>query len=68
MSGDWRKVKPEARPKGERKVLQAQLKKRFGRLSAWAQTRLEEATVEQIEAWSLKLLHAKKLEDVIGKR
>jgi len=54
--------------KGERKVLQAQLKKRFGRLSAWAQTRLEEATVEQIEAWSLKLLDAKKLEDVIGKR
>jgi predicted transposase YdaD len=53
---------------GELKVLRAQLKRRFGRLPVWAQKRLDRATAEQIEAWSLKLLDAGKLEDVLGKR
>jgi len=58
----------DGRAEGERKVLRAQLKKRFGRLPVWAQKQLDEATAEQIEAWSLKLLDARKLEDVLGKR
>ena len=53
---------------GELKTLQAQLKKRFGRLPVWAQKRLDEATTEQIESWTLKVLDARKLEDVLGKR
>jgi hypothetical protein len=53
--------------RGERKVLRTLLKKRFGRLPVWAQKRLDEAATEQIEAWSLKLLDAGKLEDVLGK-
>ena len=58
----------DGRAEGERKVLRAQLKKLFGRLPVWPQKRLDEATAEQIEGWSLKLLDAGKLEDVLGKR
>jgi len=58
----------EGLAEGELKVFRVLLKKRFGRLPAWAQKRLDEATAEQIEGWSLKLLDAGKLEDVLGKR
>lgn len=49
------------------KVLRALLKKRFGRLPVWAQKRLDEATAEHVETWSLKVLDARKVEDVLGK-
>lgn len=54
--------------KGELKVIRTQLTKRFGRLPAWARKRLDSATTEQLDSWSLKLLDAKTLEGVIGKR
>ena len=58
----------EGRVEGELKLLQVQLNKRFGGLPAWAQQQVETATSEQIEAWSLKVLDAKTLEDVFGGR
>ena len=57
----------EGRAEGELKVLRAQLKKRFGRLPVWVQKRLDGAAAEQIEAWSLKLPDARKIEDVVGR-
>jgi predicted transposase YdaD len=55
------------RVEAELKILHGLLTHRFGRLPLWARKRLESATTRQLEAWSLKLLDAKKLEDVLGK-
>lgn len=55
----------KGRAEGELRVLRALLTKRFGRLPAWARKRLESATTSQLESWSLKLLDAKTLEDVL---
>jgi predicted transposase YdaD len=57
----------KGKAEGELKVLQAQMNKRFGELPRWAQERLERATTEQLETWSLKLLDAATLEEVLGK-
>jgi hypothetical protein len=52
---------------GEAKVLRAMLNKRFGELQAWAQERLERASVEQQDDWSLKLLDAGSLDEALGR-
>jgi hypothetical protein len=56
------------RTEGRLETLRLLLKKRFGRLPAWAQKRLDGATTEQLETWTLKVLDASTLEDVLGKR
>jgi hypothetical protein len=63
----YREAIDKGRAKGRMEVLQAQLTRRFGRLPAWSKERLESATPRQLEAWALKVLDAKKLEDVLGK-
>ncbi len=57
----------EGEARGELKVLRAQLNKRFGELPAWAQERLERASAEQLETWSLKLLDAASLDEALGR-
>jgi hypothetical protein len=54
--------------KGEAKVIGRLLAKRFGRLPAWARKRLQTAGTEQLDSWTLKLLDAGTLEEVLGKR
>ena len=58
----------EARGKaiGEANVLRTQMEKRFGPLPGWARGRLESATTQQIETWTLAVLDARTLEDVFG--
>ncbi len=49
---------------GQRLILQRQLGLRFGKLPAWAQQLLDEATPEQVEEWSAAILTANTLDDV----
>jgi hypothetical protein len=48
-------------------VWPGRLTRRFGRLPLWARKQIESANLRQLEAWILKVLDAKKLEDVLGK-
>jgi len=54
----------EGKAEGERSVFTRQLKKRFGQLSNSVQARIENATLSQLEQWSLNILDAKNLDDV----
>jgi predicted transposase YdaD len=58
----------EGRTEGELKLFRTLLKKRFGRLPAWAKKQIDSATAGQVEAWSLNVLEAKTLDDVFGRR
>ncbi|MGE4534761.1 hypothetical protein [Halomonas sp.] len=49
---------------GQRHLLQRQLGLKFGELPTWAQQLLDEATPEQLEAWSAAILTANTLDDV----
>ena len=49
---------------GQRHLLQRQLGLNFGELPTWAQQLLDEATPEQLEAWSAAILTANTLDDV----
>ncbi len=54
----------EGHQQGESHLLSRQLHRRFGELPAWASHRLQQATVEQLERWSLRVLEAPRLEQV----
>ena len=45
-------------------LLHRQLRKRFGELPDWVETRLQEATTAQLELWAEQLLDAETLEGV----
>jgi predicted transposase YdaD len=49
---------------GKKSLLQKQLEKRFGILPLWAVSRLEQATSQQLEQWSLQIFDAQHLEDI----
>lgn len=49
---------------GETTVIERLLTRRFGPLSAETQTRLKNATLDQLEHWAINILDAKTLEDV----
>ena len=54
----------EGRLEGEAVLLRRLLLHRFGAVPAWADTRLQGATTEQLEAWGERILDATTLEDV----
>ena len=54
----------EGRQEGERRLLQRLLTRRFGILPEWVVTRLEEAGLEALEAWSERVLDAETVEEV----
>ena len=56
--------KQEGRLQGTSALLSRQLQRRFGALPAPVQQRLTNATLDELEAWSLKVLDAKTLDDV----
>jgi flagellar biosynthesis/type III secretory pathway protein FliH len=58
----------QGREEGMARILGAQIQARFGKLPAWAGQRLGRASAAQLERWGRKLLDAKTLEEVIGKR
>jgi predicted transposase YdaD len=54
----------EGHKQGEFHLLSRLLRQRFGELPAWANSRLQQASVEQLERWSLRVLEAQRLEQV----
>ena len=56
----------EGRQEGEVTLLERLLSKRFGPLEEATRSRLNNATLEQIESWAERVLDAKTLEDVFG--
>ncbi|MGH9755788.1 MAG: hypothetical protein ACREA2_23645, partial [Blastocatellia bacterium] len=55
----------ESEQLGHAKMLRLQLEQRFGKLPKWALKLVDEADVETLEDWGLKLLDAERLEDVL---
>ncbi len=51
---------------GETRLFKIQLLHRFADLPAWVEQRLAEASQEDVERWSLRLLDAQSLEDVFA--
>ncbi len=56
----------EGRVEGERRVLERQLQRRFGALSAEDIERLTEASMEDLETWAENVLDAQTLDDVFN--
>ena len=54
----------KGRAEGEAKILQKLLKLRFGPLSATLEARISQASTEEIECWTDRILEAASLEDV----
>ena len=52
--------------KGQARLLNLQIRQRFGALPAEVEARLLAATPEQLEAWALRVLEAASLDDVFG--
>ncbi len=53
---------------GMSKILLEQLETKFGALPQWAESRVAKASPAQVERWARKVLTAKTLDGVIGKR
>ena len=54
----------KVKQKGEARIIQRQLTKRFGPLNAETLTRLQTAPCEQLESWAENLLDAATLDEV----
>ena len=57
----------EGRQEGEVLLLRRLLMRRFGALPEWAEQRLAQATVEQVETWGDRVLEAASLTEVLGR-
>ena len=64
MTGFAQRYRDEGRVEGERRVLERQLQRRFGALSAKNTERLTEASMEDLETWAENVLDAQTLDDV----
>ncbi len=64
MTGFAQRYRDEGRVEGERRVLERQLQRRFGALSAENTERLTEASMEDLETWAENVLDAQTLDDV----
>ncbi len=51
---------------GEVIMLKRLLTRRFGPLPAWAEQRLEQASLQELEGWAERVLEAQQLEDVLA--
>ena len=58
------KAKGEA--EGKANTLKRQLKRRFGRLPAWAEPRIDAAPVEQLDAWLDDILDTDSVDSLLG--
>lgn len=55
----------EGREEGQLTVLRRQIERKFGRVPRWAENRLKSATLAQIDDWSLRILDAPTLKDML---
>ncbi len=51
---------------GQAKILLRQIDARFGKIPRWAEKRIEQADISAIEKWSIRLLDAGTLEEVLS--
>jgi hypothetical protein len=58
----------KGRGEGMVKLLREQMETKFGPLPKWAEERLAQASTTQVERWARKVLAAKTLESVLGKK
>lgn len=49
---------------GETRLLIKQIKVKFGELPDWAQRRLEHASADQLDEWSMRILTASSLDEL----
>jgi hypothetical protein len=64
---NWlREGEEKGRRLGEASMLLRQLQRRFGVLPGWAAERVTFADSPALEEWSLRILDASRLEDVVG--
>ena len=54
------------RQEGESRLLRRLLVRRFGPLPGWAEERLAQASIEQVEEWGDRVLEAASLTEVLG--
>ena len=59
-----REGREEGRREGEARLLLSQLQARFGDLPEWAQDRIWQASVQELEHWGVRLLSADRLDEV----
>jgi hypothetical protein len=62
----WQKGRREGRQEGLHELMARLLRKRFGELSEPVRTRLRNASLEQLETWTDRLLDAGSLDEVFG--
>ena len=62
------KAQAEGRGKGMAHLLREQMQTKFGPLPKWAEERLSHGSPAQVERWARKVLDAKTLESVLGKK
>jgi hypothetical protein len=60
---DWTQ---QWKQEGEAALLRRQLVRRFGALPAWAEERLAQGSLEQLETWGDRVLDAATLDEVLG--
>jgi hypothetical protein len=58
------KGRKEGRQEAGYKILSTLLTHRFGTLPKWATEKIDNADIDTLEKWSLRLLSAKKLDEV----
>ena len=56
----------EGRMEGMAHLLESLLRKRFGPLPSWAKSRIQSASVQTIEAWSLRLDEVASLDQLLS--
>ncbi|MCG5508970.1 DUF4351 domain-containing protein [Ectothiorhodospira lacustris] len=56
----------QGREQGTRRMLARLIVKKYGAITAWAQTRLDQAGPEQLETWADAILEAETLEALLS--
>jgi hypothetical protein len=65
-AAEWKQQwRQEARQKGEVAILRRQLERRFGELPGWVSDRIAAADTMALEEWSLRILDAKTIDEVL---
>ncbi|MBF0133786.1 MAG: DUF4351 domain-containing protein [Magnetococcales bacterium] len=59
-------ARQEGEQRGEQKILMRQLQRRFGDIPEWANQKIAEAKPASLEAWSLRFVDARSLDDVFA--
>lgn len=61
----YEKGRDEGVQQGMQGLLAQQLTERFGPLPAWAKSRLQSASNQELQAWATRVLHSESLEDTL---